>query len=141
MRKEKWVWMPHAGHFICGNDCRFHLTTYVGGYLVSTVGEYWPDRQVREIHAGIHNRTWFDENKHRKGDDFDTAYMKEFGFIEIGLDRKYETMVFKAKKSADGCCPFRILDGTELDFMGYQDGKSAYEGHIKMCKKWAGLGK
>ena len=49
--KDKWVWMGHAGHFICGHDCRFHMATRVGKYLVSTVGELWPSRAVREIHA------------------------------------------------------------------------------------------
>lgn len=32
--------MPHAGHFIGGNSCSFHLNTHVNGYIVSTVGEY-----------------------------------------------------------------------------------------------------
>jgi len=49
--KGKWIWMPHAGHLIVSSDCRFHLNTYVGGYIVSTVGEYFPDEGVREIFA------------------------------------------------------------------------------------------
>lgn len=32
----------NAGHFICGNMCRFHLTTQIGDVLISTVGEYFP---------------------------------------------------------------------------------------------------
>ncbi len=39
MNRRDWVWMGHAAHFICGDRCSFHLATYVGGYIVSTVGE------------------------------------------------------------------------------------------------------
>jgi len=38
--KEKWIYMPHPGHFIEASNCRFILNTYVGKYIVSTVGEY-----------------------------------------------------------------------------------------------------
>jgi len=139
MKKNKWVWMPHAGHFICGDKCQFHLNTYVGGYIVSTVGELWFDRGSREIHAEVYDPTWLAENKYRKGDDFDSAYMKKFGFEEIGCDRKYETMVFKAKKAKDEnkCCPWRIIVEKEVDFDGYNSANDAYKGHLKMCKKWS----
>ena len=49
MNKNKWIWMPHAGHFLLGNKCQFRLNTYVGKYIVSTVGEYLPDEGIREI--------------------------------------------------------------------------------------------
>jgi hypothetical protein len=29
MKADRWVWMPHAGHLIVGNQCRFHLATFV----------------------------------------------------------------------------------------------------------------
>ena len=45
MNRDKWVWMPHPGHFIGSQDCKFFLNTYIGGYIVSTVGEYLPDSQ------------------------------------------------------------------------------------------------
>jgi hypothetical protein len=109
MEKSKWVWMPHAGHYVCGSRCEFKLNTYVGGYIVSTVGE------MRELGSG------------------------EFGeFIEIGPGRKYETMVFIAEKHEDVCCPYRpATSGIERDFKGYNDSESAAIGHMKMCKKWA----
>lgn len=137
MKKDKWIWMPHAGHFICGNDCRFHLCTYVGKYIVSTVGELWPDRAVQEIHAQIRDAKWYQENKNLKGDEFGTQYFSRFGWQEIGYGRTYETMVFKAKKSDNGCCPYEIADCTELDASGYNDPTDAYKGHIYLCKKWS----
>ena len=135
--ENKWVWMPHAGHLIVGSNCQFHLNTKVGKYIVSTVGEYWPDRQVREIHAKVHDPMWLVENKSRLGDDFDHEYFEKFGWMEIGLERTYETMVFKARRDTQNkCCPWTMVSG-ELDMDGYKFADKAYQGHLKMCRKWA----
>ena len=141
MEKAKWVWMPHPGHFIGSKNCKFHLNTYVGKYIVSTIGEYWTERRCREIHAEIHDKQWFDENRHRMGDDFDHAYFEKFGWEEIGCDRTYETMVFKAGK-ADRvedlmCCPYEVSNHDELDFDGYKTATEAYKGHLRLCDKWS----
>jgi len=130
--KDKWVWMPHAAHLIVGSRCRFHLATVVGPYLVSTVGEYMPDSQVREILASSRGITL-----NGRGDEREADFMKKHGFEEIGCDRKYETMVFRAVKSSHGCCPFEMRDASDLDFEGYNDPADAYKGHLKMCEKWA----
>lgn len=37
-----WRWCGYAGHFVAARKCRFHLTTRVGDWLVSTVGDYRP---------------------------------------------------------------------------------------------------
>jgi len=137
MKKENWIWMPHAGHLIVSQHCQFHLNTYVGKYVVSTVGEYWPERVSREIHAKVYNPKWLEGNKHRLGDDFDNAYMKKFGFEEIGAGKKYETMVFKARKEKNKCCPYTAKDWTEIDVEGYNKNEDAYKGHMKLCKKWS----
>ena len=136
MKKENWVWMPHAGHFILGDECRFHLATYVGKYIVSTVGELWNDQAIRRIHAKIHNPVWYSEKSQLRGDYFDSAYFKEFGYEELGIGRTYETMVFKAKKSKNKCCPYEIISG-EMDSDGYTDAGKAYKGHLRMCNKWS----
>lgn len=108
MTKDKWVWMPHAGHFICGSRCQFKLNTYVGGYIVSTVGELPP----------------YDEDKLGEWE-------------RIGSDRTYETFVFKAMRSKDKCCPWQMRDPSEIDSDGYKDADSAYKGHLRMCNKWS----
>lgn len=137
MKKEKWIWMPHPAHFICSSHCQFVLATYVGGYIVSTVGEYWPERGVREIHAEVHDKEWLDKNKHLKGDNFDKVYFERFGYEEIGADRIYETMVFKAKKSKLKCCPYQIMVEKQVDYKGYNKPEDAIKGHLKLCKKWS----
>ena len=137
MKKEKWIWMPHAGHFICGARCEFKLNTYVGKYIVSTVGELWNERAVREIHAKVHDPKWLSKNIILKGDNFDDAYMKEFGFEDIGYNRKFETMVFKAKKSKYKCCPYGIIVLKEMEMDCYNDEVLAFKGHMKLCEKWS----
>lgn len=133
MNKNKWIWMPHAGHFILGSECRFRLNTYVGKYIVSTVGEYLPDSAVREIYNETRNL-----KLKGKGDARRVDFMKKNGYEEIGLDRTYETMVFKARKSDDKCCPYRIIvEGGELDFAGYNKPEDAYKGHMRLCNKWS----
>ena len=132
MDRSKWVWMPHAGHFICSNECQFHLNTYVGGFIVSTVGEYFPSDDVREILAKSRGVVLTGKGDHRRA-----QYMKKIGFEEIGFQRKYETMVFRAERSSDSCCPFRVADFSELDSRGYNDPGEALAGHMELCEKWA----
>lgn len=131
MEKNKWIWMPHPGHFICSANCQFILNTYVGGFIVSTVGEYVPDAPVREIIAESRKITL-----KGKGDCRLADYMKKIGYEKIGYDRKYETMVFPSKKSSDNCCPYVAKDWIEVDIAGYNDSGKARNGHYKMCDKW-----
>jgi len=74
--KNNWLWIGHAGHLCVSNSCRFHLNTFVGEFIVSTVGEYYP------------------------------ANEKEMQTIGVGNKSFYETMVFEARKSKEVCCPF-----------------------------------
>ena len=129
---KDWAWMPHPGHFICSRDCKFFMNTYVNGYIVSTIGEYLPDSEVREIFANSRGI----ELKGR-GDERLADYMKKIGYEEIGYKRKYETMVFKAKKSEHKCCPYVSSNWGEIDFMGYNTPEDAFKGHYKMCWKYA----
>ena len=138
--KSEWVWMPHAGHYILANYCRFHLNTWVRGFIISTVGEYWPDSDVRRITAKSKVK-FYPEKKidmTLKGDAFDDEYMRVFGFHDLGWNHKYETMVFKALPNDPSkimCCPF-YADGDVLDSDGYNDPNSATKGHYALCEKY-----
>jgi hypothetical protein len=137
-----WEWYGGAGHFICARWCRFHLCTKVGPWLVSTVGEYWPDRPVREIHAKVHDPAWLAANARLRGNEFDAAYMLRFGYVEIGFDRKYETMVFRADApcvSASCGCGMPAIDGNDLDSSSYNVAGDATIGHLALCEKWSRL--
>lgn len=138
--KER-VYFGSPAHFICARDCRFHIATLVGGkYMVSTVGEYWPDRKVRGILAGSRNVPRLMENEALKGDAFDAAYMEKFGYEEIGYDRKYETMVFEVTGKVceyEGCdCGLPEIIPSEIGFAGYNNAKDANEGHERLCREW-----
>ncbi len=132
---KNWEWFGNAGHLCVGHYCRFHLCTQVGEYLISTVGQYFPDLQVREILAksrgiGLEGR----------GDEREADFMEKIGFQEIGYGRLYETMVFKAgsKCNASKCkCGMPQIRGNELDMKGYNNAKCATEGHLNMCKKYS----
>jgi hypothetical protein len=137
---DKWKWFGHAGHLIVSRWCQYHLCTQIGEYLISTVGEYWPSRSSREIHAQIHDPKWLNENVHLKGDEFDAAYMSRFGFEDIGCDRKYESYVFKAGKpcsSPDCNCGLPSIDGSELDGLPANDAGTAAKNHMQLCWKYA----
>ena len=101
--QEDWVWMPHPAHFIGARECMFRLATEVGGFIVSTVGQW----------------------RSTTGED-------------IGLDRLYETMVFRSSPSPEQCgCVTQIDVTREVDFLGYNDPQEAYAGHLELCEKWS----
>ncbi len=135
MRTE-WKWFGSPAHFICSFDCRFHLATLVGDgeYIVSTVGEYLPDSNVRDILAESRGKPIEGRGDARRAD-----WMQKFGYEEIGLDRTYETMVFKAGEvcKVEGCgCGLPSISGQELDFNGYNTAGDATKGHYALCEKW-----
>ena len=132
MKQENWIWMPHHGHFICGSHCRFKLNTCVGKYIVSTVGEWVPDSQIRDMFAKIRGIELVGQGDAREAD-----WLTKAGFEDIGVGRKYETMVFRSKKSTNGCCPYEMAKGRELDFKGYNKAEDAYKGHMELCQKWS----
>lgn len=41
IKKQDWIWHGHAGHYICSDRCLYHLTTEIGNYMVSTVGDFY----------------------------------------------------------------------------------------------------
>lgn len=110
INKEHWIWQGHAGHFICGHRCSFKLNTIVGKgkrkYIVSTVGE---------MLITLGNDEKYDD---------------------IGFNRKYETMVFRAKKSKYTCCPYVAVVSIQKDFKGYNSAEEATKGHFDLCLKW-----
>lgn len=132
MKKQNWIWMPHPGHFICSRWCQFILNTYVGGFIVSTLGEYVPDAPVREILAESRDVALKGIGDIRLAD-----YMKKIGYEELSVGYKYETMVFKAKKSGNKCCPYEMKSGSNIDCETYNTADEAKEGHYKLCLKWS----
>jgi hypothetical protein len=104
---------------------------------VSTVGELWPEAGRREIIAKTRGIVL-----EGRGDARDIDYMKKIGYDTIGCGRLYETMVFRAGEpcGADrcgGCGLPECIDGSSLDFVGYNKAADAAKGHLAMCKKWA----
>lgn len=137
--REQWEWFGVTSHLIVGSDCRFHLATVIGPWLVSTVGEWFPDESSREIHAEIRGVKLEGRGNARRAD-----FMEKFGFMEIGSGRKYETNVFRigeercTTEDCD-CGQPLVADWSELDSDGYNLRGDAQRGHYAMCEKWAAL--
>ena len=60
--------------------------------------------------------------------------------VEVGCDRKYETMVFEREYDCTCGCGLACHNGSELEMRGYNDAKSATQGHLEMCQKYAEKG-
>jgi hypothetical protein len=121
--RKDWEWFGNAAHFCCGRWCRFHMATKVGPWLVSTVGEF-----VHPKDSGGSEQAegeWLSKN---------------WPGSDVGLGRKYETMVFKAGDPcrAPGCmCGIPYISGGELEMKGYNAAGDATRGHVAMCERWA----
>lgn len=117
-----WKWYGNAGHLIVGNHCRFHLTTEIGPWLVSTVGEWIP---LHEAPNARKEQEYLD--KHPLG-------------MEIGCDRLFETMVFRTqgrcRDKACGCGLPNIVPG-EVAFAPANDRKTATKNHMLLCEEYA----
>lgn len=102
---DEWVWTGRQMHFV--GDCNFHLATYVGDFLVSTIGEYYSKGSKKMETLG--------------------AWEKHF----------YETMVFRAKESPlNDIYPCFLVDLDAVDMEKYETAKEACERHLALCRKW-----
>ncbi len=110
--KADWVWMPHPAHYCVAYRCRYHLATCIGGYIISTVGEKAP------IDCKEEYPSW--------------EPISSGGIL-------YETMVFKARKSKEICCPYEVAKHRELDCFRSMDRGDAYKGHLALCYKYMKL--
>ena len=63
------------------------------------------------------------------------------GPVDIGCNRKFETMVFALTgtvcESSDCECELPDINPQELDMRGYQTAGDAAAGHMAICMEWA----
>lgn len=94
--QNKWRWLGHAQHFCAADNCRFHLATVVGKYVISTVGDYYPPLTASSKLTG----SAADLKAGRRPERVRER-------IGAGEDSFFETFVFqvdtKAKKADCGC--------------------------------------
>ena len=108
---HEWKWHGHKQHLCVGWWCQFSMATEVGDVIVSTIGEY-----------------------KRPGNE------DEEGWSQIGMNRCYETMVFRTSTGRHECgCP-EFGDPGELEMTGYNSAAAATAGHMATCHKWAAKG-
>lgn len=112
--ESEWRWCGYPGHLIVANRCLFHLTTRVGDFRVSTVGDYRPDGPDGE------RRT-----------------------IGAGPDAFFETFVFRAADLDNDECGNRVGEVTEwveIATARYATYAAAERGHMEMCRRYADRG-
>lgn len=106
---ETWKWYGRPGHFCGSADCRFHLTTQVGPYLVSTVGDYRLPGECTRTNLGPNPE-----------DD-------------------YETMVFRVSGTCECGCGRPDHNGQELKANWHTSALSAEAGHYALCLECTNL--
>ena len=109
--ESDWVWCGYAGHFIGGHNCRFHLTTMIGPWSVSTVGDYYPSSGARTRLGGGED-DWYetmifpigepdDDNPHGKVEVSGLEWMKRYSTVD-GAEAGHLSL---CRKVADGWNP------------------------------------
>lgn len=110
---QKWKWFGHAGHLLVASMCRFHLCTQVGRYLISTVGDYYPDGNEKKRET-----------------------------IGVGKGDYFETYVFNVRrgtrcKSKDCLCGLPAIDVDNIEGRRLPNATLARKHHLKTCAKYA----
>lgn len=67
--------------------------------------------------------------------DYDPSNSRRFE--DIGINRMFETMVFKFDGICECGCGLPDIVPSEIDMEGYMTRSEANAGHIAMCKKYA----
>jgi hypothetical protein len=112
IREKDWHWDGHAQHFIGGRNCEFHLATRVGDFIISTVGEYRP-----------------------RGNSLPDGTGEYSEYTTIGLNRLFETFVFRASKPTG----FDVDVYEEIDREDANECDDATVNHLLLCRKYAAV--
>lgn len=106
--QEDWVWCGYPLHFVGGKNCRFHLGTRIGDYIVSTVGDYHPSSAHWDAPAEP---------------------------IGAGADSLYETYIFRC--AGEGTHGEGEIDPTEIEGHRFATSEEACAAHLRYCLKYA----
>jgi hypothetical protein len=99
-----------AGHLIVADSCRYHLTTDIGDYRISTVGAYVRPDKPEEFS--------------------DIGYKRKYETLVFRLGDQV---------CGCGCGRREVADWCEIDANGYNDPKAATDGHEEMCQRYEAI--
>ena len=104
------IWCGFQHHFI--GECRFHLATFVGDRLVSTVGDYRPTKDGEQKALGA------------------------------GADSFYETYVFATDGENDPATGHpTVTDWAELEGERFATPEQAHAAHMRIVERLLGGGR
>jgi hypothetical protein len=87
---NSWRWYGYAGHLIVSRDCDYHLNTRVGNFVVSTVGAYYPDDQVKMKIIGSGKKDFFETCVFRCTEEVDGYAVVDYLDID---SKRYEKSI------------------------------------------------
>lgn len=105
------VWHGQAGHFVGWRDCQWHLCTEVNGYIISTLGEYIPNRQRNTVGQAMP--------------------------LGLSPDDLYESMIFEVGGHCPCGCGHPTQSGSSLDMNRYKTPLEARLGHMKLVEEYS----
>lgn len=137
IKRADWKWYGQATHFICANECRFHMATRVGALLVSTVGA-WMQDSIRKSFLDEENglakwEAWI-------APGLRLGLTKPNGMHVIGAERFYETAIFEIGgycETPDCDCGGLPNIGENVAMIGYSTSAEAQAGHIDVCEEYS----
>jgi hypothetical protein len=104
---DKWDWYGYPAHFVGATNCRFRMTTRIGNYIVSSVGDL----------------RW--QNDQREPSEIGCDRLYETYVFKVGA------------RCDCGCGERRIDGGQEIDSLSANDAIAARANHMKLCRKYA----
>lgn len=108
--KIKPIELGCPGHLIVAGKCRWRRHTQVGKYRISSVGDYFPEREGKRQTIGA------------------------------GPDAFFETMVFETNRGQDGgnegCGCRAVKSWSEIDGKRYATAGAAQKGHEQFITKY-----
>jgi hypothetical protein len=104
------IWHGQAGHFVCWRRCVWHLCTEVNGYVISTLGEFFPDMHHDNL-----------------------GEMEPMGLTP---NEMYESMVFEVMGHCHCGCGHPTISGSELVTQRYKTPLEARLGHMALIEEY-----
>lgn len=106
--RQDWKWYGYPGHFCGASNCRFHLCTEIGPWLVSTVGHWMPHDADKPMDIGY-------------GRQYETMVFR-----------------WEGRCIEPTCGYWQpLIDPLNIDFLPANTPGEAQANHETLCQRWA----
>lgn len=113
--ESEWKWYGYGGHLCVSSFCAYHLATRIGGFLISTIGDYRPRGKERET-IGAGPDSFFETFVFRcDGETKDGNPDSDLSEID---SERYATSIEAERGHYRYCKKYASLSPTELEVTG-----------------------